>query len=145
MTKSTSNSNSGSPRTFSILRVLFTTILAVALIGAAAWFLQERSLSRQAQKEARNVQLALHLLATEYYGMGKDVYDPSSPDGLAPEAAREIRRLSGAEGTVQLLGWDDEYGEPEAFVYGNDKRIVRYQWDSESRTAAWTVERRTEE
>ena len=82
--------------------------------------------------EAKNTEFALRLLATEYYGKDRPIYDPLTPDGLAEGVAAEAAALSGAEGEVVLGSWDAARHAPRSFIYIKEKTVVVYRYEEQT-------------
>lgn len=88
--------------------------------------------------EARNAELSLRLLATEYYGRDQRIYDPLTPDGLAEGVGEEMATLSGAEGEFFLSSWDAVRRAPRSFTYKKGKLAVIYHYD-EQKGCCWNL------
>lgn len=88
--------------------------------------------TRHTLSEAKNAEFALRILATEYYGMDRSIYDPLTPDGLAEGAGWEVANLSGAEGELVLGSWDAARRAPRSFTYTKDKIVVTFHYEEES-------------
>lgn len=88
--------------------------------------------------EAKNTELALRLLAPEYYAKDQHIYDPLSPDGLTEGVAEEVKRLSGAEGTLILGSWDAARQAARGFTYETGKIVVVYCYD-EQEESRWKI------
>lgn len=88
--------------------------------------------------EAKNTELALHLLSYDYYSKDQPIYNPLTPDGLAEGVAEEVRELSGAEGTLILGSWDAARQAPRSFTYITGKIVVVYDYD-EQEESRWKL------
>lgn len=93
---------------------------------------------RYLQMESKNIELALHLLAYDYYSKDQHIYNPLTPDGLAEGVAEEVRELSGAEGTLILGSWDAARQAPRSFTYITGKIVVVYDYD-EQEESRWKL------
>lgn len=89
-------------------------------------------------QETKNAELALHLLAYDYYGKDQHIYNPLTPDGLAEGVAEEVREMSGAEGTLILGSWDAARQAPRSFTYITGKFVVVYNYD-EQEESRWKL------
>lgn len=91
-----------------------------------------RVTTRHTLSEAKNIEFALRVLATEYYGMDQPIYDPLTPDGLAEGVGQVVAELSGAEGELLLGSWDAARRAPRSFIYTKEKTVVTYNYDEQS-------------
>lgn len=107
---------------------LFVIIL-IGFISARAYF---TITTRHTLSEAKNIEFALRVLATEYYGMDQPIYDPLTPDGLAEGVGQVVAELSGAEGELVLGSWDAARRAPRSFIYTKEKTVVTYNYDEQS-------------
>lgn len=88
--------------------------------------------------ESKNTELALRLLAYDYYCRDQQIYDPLTPDGLAEGTAERIREMSGAEGTLILGSWDAARQAARSFTYISGKFVVIYNYD-EAEESRWKL------
>lgn len=88
--------------------------------------------TRHTLSEAKNIEFALRVLATEYYGMDQPIYDPLTHDGLAEGVGQVVAELSGAEGELVLGSWDAARRAPRSFIYTKEKTVVTYNYDEQS-------------
>lgn len=111
----------------------------VVLIGWASFISFSLGVNNQrALTESKNTELALHLLAYDYYSKDQPIYNPLTPDGLAEGVAEEVRELSGAEGTLILGSWDAARQAPRSFTYITGKIVVVYDYD-EQEESRWKL------
>lgn len=101
-------------------------------------FFNNRVIIQHTLTEAKNTELALHLLAYDYYSKDQHIYNPLTPDGLAEGVAEEVRELSGAEGTLILGSWDAARQAPRSFTYITGKIVVVYDYD-EQEESRWKL------
>lgn len=111
-------------------------VLICSVVGFS--FLNQRVIIQHALTEAKNTELALHLLAYDYYSKDQHIYNPLTPDGLAEGVADEVRELSGAEGTLILGSWDAARQAPRSFTYITGKIVVVYDYD-EQEESRWKL------
>lgn len=97
-----------------------------------------RATSRHILAESKNTELALRLLAYDYYSRDQQIYNPLSPDGLAEGVAERVREMSGAEGTLILGSWDAGRQAPRNFTYITGKFVVVYNFD-EQEESRWKL------
>lgn len=113
-------------RGYVILLVVFLTMICVIQIN------KNTITTRHTLSEAKNAEFALRVLATEYYGMDRSIYDPLTPDGLAEGVGQVVAELSGAEGELVLGSWDAARRAPRSFTYTKDKIVVTFHYEEES-------------
>ena len=99
------------------------------LIVLAAFFLgcKINADAHHAMQEARDVRVAMRLTDLECHALGQDLYDPRRADGMAEGAAKRLRDLSRADGTVVLTGWNFDAGMPSSFTYKKGIMLVEYK------------------
>lgn len=100
--------------------------------------LSQRAIIRHTLTESKNTELALRLLAYDYYCRDQQIYDPLTPDGLAEGTAERIREMSGAEGTLILGSWDAARQAARSFTYISGKFVVIYNYD-EAEESRWKL------
>lgn len=108
---------------------LFFALLCYGLFGGYYRF---TITTRHTLSEAKNIEFALRVLATEYYGMDQPIYDPLTPDGLAEGVGQVVAELSGADGEMVLGSWDAARRAPRSFIYTKEKTVVTYNYDEQS-------------
>lgn len=113
------------------LLIIACFLLLLVLLVPVATFARFHIESRHALAESKNVELALRLVAIEYYGRDKKIYDPLRADGLADGVADQVRDLSGAEGELTLGSWNAARGAADRFTYTTGKLVVVYQYDEQ--------------
>ena len=114
--------------------------LVVLLCGFAVWFyLTAAVASKKALREAKDVRLAMKMLAIESYSSGKSIYDPKSPDGLTEGGAQRLRQLSEADGEIILTGWDAKESDAISFRYIKGNYVVHFQKSGDDGEASWEV------
>ncbi len=102
--------------------------LVVLLCGFAAWFYLTASVaSKKALREAKDVRMAMKMLAIESYSNGKSLYDPKSANGLVEGGAERLAQLSEADGQVILTGWDAKESDAISFRYIKGNYVVNFQ------------------
>ncbi len=114
--------------------------LVVLLCGFAAWFYLTASVaSRKALREAKDVRMAMKMLAIESYSNGTSLYDPKRPDGLIKGGAERLAQLSEADGQVFLTGWDAKESDALSFRYVKGNYVVIFQNNTEDDDLSWEV------
>ena len=102
---------------------------ALILILLAVFFIacKINAEAHHAMQEARDVRVAMRLMDLECHALGQDLYDPRRADGMAEGAAKRLRNLSMADGTVILTGWNFDTGMPSSFTYKRGAILVEYK------------------
>ncbi len=118
---------------------IFSGVLSVVILmtGISAYY-GYKIQSRLILSESKNTELALRLLAYDYYSRDQQIYNPLSPDGLAEGVAERVREMSGAEGTLILGSWDAGRQAPRNFTYITGKFVVVYNFD-EQEESRWKL------
>lgn len=121
-----------------IIKSIAVYTFVVLIIWVSFIFFSLGLNNQHALTEAKNTELALHLLAYDYYSKDQHIYNPLTPDGLAEGVADEVRELSGAEGTLILGSWDAARQAPRSFTYITGKIVVVYDYD-EQEESRWKL------
>ena len=64
-------------RKYMIQRIALYILMIVLIVGIlypVGWYMMRKGEARLAVREAKNLELAMHLLAVEAYGLGTDCY-----------------------------------------------------------------------
>lgn len=109
-----------------------TVFFGVGVSAVILTYYHHTITTRHTLSEAKNIEFALRVLATEYYGMDQPIYDPLTPDGLAEGVGQVVAELSGAEGELVLGSWDAARRAPRSFIYTKEKTVVTYNYDEQS-------------
>lgn len=118
-------------------KAIFIVTIVLGVIFCVVHYLSVMPI-RHALAESKNAELALRLLAYDYYGKDQHIYNPLTPDGLAEGVAEEVREMSGAEGTLILGSWDAARQAPRSFTYITGKFVVVYNYD-EQEESRWKL------
>lgn len=121
----------------SVIKIFIAIIILITLFFAF-YCLNFNSKILRALQESKNTELALRLLAYDYYCRDQQIYDPLTPDGLAEGTAERIREMSGAEGTLILGSWDAARQAARSFTYISGKFVVIYNYD-EAEESRWKL------
>ncbi len=114
--------------------------LVVLLAALAVWFYTTASVaSKKALREAKDVRMAMSMLAIEVYSGGGDLFDPAAADGLAPGVAERLKELSGCDGDIVLTGWNKEERDARSFRYTSGNYVVFFQKNVEETESSWEV------
>lgn len=112
--------------------------MVCVLLMSGMFFCRFKIEIRSLMAESKNTELALRLLAYDYYSRDQQIYNPLSPDGLAEGVAERVREMSGAEGTLILGSWDAGRQAPRNFTYITGKFVVVYNFD-EQEESRWKL------
>ena len=105
--------------------------LVLLLIFTLVWgYAKMSNGSRKALREAKDVRMALKMLAIELYSVGGTVYDPTTRDGLMKGGAQRLQQLSEADGEVILTGWDSVESDALSFTYTTGNYVVVFRRDA---------------
>ncbi len=127
-------------RLYRIITLGITLIIA----GGVIWFYLTASVaSQKALREAKNVRMAMKMLAIEQYSTGGTIFDPKQKDGMIPGGAERLRALSEADGKVILTGWDKANSDALSFTYTKDQYVVVFNKYGESSDAKDEGEKET--
>lgn len=106
--------------------IILTVVFLLALISIGAIWFNQRETARRVLKEGKLMQLAVRMTALEYYGLNESVYDLNSVDGFADGVVDELRKVSGCNGEIYLISWDEESLLPVRLEYIKDGYVVDY-------------------
>ena len=115
-----------------IKRFAWVIIVLALIIGAIIIWSGIGSGARTAMDHAKDVRLAMKMVAMEYYGGKTSIYDPMSESGLTNEALAKIGNVAPVSGEITLTGWDEENNIPLSFTY----REGRYLRDGTKKTTS---------
>lgn len=121
-----------------VVLILISIIVFSSVFGGTIAFYYLKMQNYQILREAKNAELAMSLLALDFYSKDQHIYNPLTPDGLAEGVAEEVRELSGAEGTLILGSWDAARQAPRSFTYITGKIVVVYDYD-EQEESRWKL------
>ena len=95
--------------------------------------------SKKALREAKDVRMAMKMLAIESYSNGTSLYDPKRVDGLIEGGAERLKQLSEADGQVILTGWDAKESDALSFRYIKGNYVVVFQKNAEADDLSWEI------
>ena len=120
-------------------------ILIVLVISFFIFFIflyyNERIKIAHTIRDAKNIQLAMRMVAIEYYGVGRNLFISGTPYGMENDAIEEIRFLSQTQGEITLISWDSKKNIPEKFYYQTDSYLVIYRYESSEEKFLWDIYR----
>lgn len=118
--------------------LIISVLLWVVLLGfVSGIYFKVNTESRRTFRQAKDVLIAMKLIAIEKYGTG-DVYSSADKRGITDTTEAQIHRLSKTKGEITLISWDSIYNEPVSFTYKNGNYTVYYE-RQESGYGEWTV------
>lgn len=100
-----------------IIIILIIALVSVAVVLPTVVHTIHRIEARHVLRSAKDVQLTIRLLFTEYYGEGKKLLDGTKESGLSEAAEADIRKYSKCEGDLYLLSWNEEDGCFQHMIY----------------------------
>ena len=117
--------------------ILIITLVSVAVVLPTATSVLRRIEGRTILGTAKNIELSVRLLNIEYLGDDSRLIDLNRETGFTLKAEEEIRALSGAEGRIYLLSWDNAnvrilhmvYEEKGFAVHIQYQGVEGYTWD----------------
>lgn len=113
--------------------------LGFIIIIPSVLFYDNHSQAVVCLREAKNIQLAMKILAVKYYGDNRSIYAPNTQYGMMEDTVNEILDLSGAVGEITLVSWNSEKRIPGKFYYLTDKFLVIYEYDADVKEPTWTI------
>jgi len=108
--------------------LLVSIIIWIALIAAAiGTFFKINTGARRELREAKDVLIAMKIVAVEKYGSGSGmIYDFEKQSGLSEAVLKKVHLLSETEGEITVTSWDTTNNEPKRFTYESDNYKVYY-------------------
>lgn len=93
------------------------TVFSLLLITLASMFIHMGNEARHVLREAKNAQLAVKVVALEYYAQEEPIFDQKQPTGFTEEAMKDIRYYSGIEGDLFVLSVGENGVDPNSMIY----------------------------
>jgi len=116
------------------------SILAVFIAGIAFSFFKISAGGHFALREAKNVKLACQTLSVEYYGQGKDIYNPLKKNGLTSGVEERLKEVVESKNcSISILEYDTTLRTVKCFVYEAAPYRVTYQCDKDG-IEIWSVD-----
>ena len=100
-----------------ICHITAITVFALFLIALAGLFIHVKNEARHALRDAKNAQLAVKVVALEYYALDEPIYDRMQPSGFTQEALEDIRYYSGIEGSLFVVAVSENGIDPASMIY----------------------------
>ena len=120
--------------------VILMMLILVGMATLVGMYFVWRSEAHLALQQARNVWTALRMTSIEYYGMGQDIYDDRTASGLKESVEKQVRDIVECEGSMVILGSDDEHLEPTRLLYREGSYLVYFYLDEDG-ARQWQVYR----
>lgn len=122
-----------------VLKYLFSLLICIIIIIPSLFYVENHAQAEICLREAKNIQLAMKILAVKYYGVDRNIYIPNTQYGVIEYTVNEILDLSGAVGEITLVSWNSEERIPGKFYYLTDKFLVIYEYDVDAKEPTWTI------
>jgi hypothetical protein len=110
-----------------IKRFAWVIVVIALIVGGIVIWSGIGSSARRAMDHAKDIRLAMKMVAVEYYGGKTSLYDPTSENGMTKEALAKIGNVAPVKGEITLTGWDDERNIPLSFTYREGRYVVEYK------------------
>lgn len=114
-------------------------VICFAVVFPSASYYDEHTQAKIILREAKNIQLAMKILAVKYYGDDRHVYVPNTQYGMMEDTVNEILDLSGADGKITLVSWNSDERIPGKFYYLTDRFLVIYEYDVGAKQPTWAI------
>ena len=121
-----------------VCHITAITLFCLLLITLGALLIHLHNEARHVLREAKNAQLAVKVVAIEYYALNEPIFDQRQPNGFTEAAMKDIRYYSGIEGDLFLIAADENGIDPTAMVYISENGYVATYGVQES---GWVVSR----
>ena len=112
-----------------VLRGLLLGAALVLLVFAAFFYFRVKSDGHLALRGAKNARFALETVAIEFYGEGRNVFSPNSPDGMARGVKERVQKLTGTEGEILLQDYDMKENRVVKMCYTEGRYVVKFTMD----------------
>ena len=115
-----------------LIKILQGLVLGAALmllVFVAFFYFRVKSDGHLALRGAKNARYAIETVAIEFYGEGRNVFSPNSPDGMAKGVKERVQKLAGAEGEVLLQGYDLSENRVVKMRYTEGSYVVSFSID----------------
>jgi len=113
-----------------VYMILFWGLL-LAIVGTFMIFMaNSKAKARKTLREAKNVRIAMKMMALEDIGVNSTLYDENNDNGLVEGASEKLKNLSKADGEVTLISWNKKDTDADAFTYQNGMYIVHFNRNS---------------
>ena len=121
------------------LVVIFATIV---IIFSIVLHYEYYVMSGRMLIDAKNIQLAMRMVAIEYMGNGDSMYVYGSPYGMNSDTIVDIKSLSGVnDGEITLVAWNTEDNVPAKFYFQKNNYLVVYEYDVKQKELLWDIYR----
>lgn len=115
-------------------------LLLLLLIGIPTFgYFKVASGGHMVLREAKNIKLAYQVLAVEYYGNNKSIYNPAKKNGMTDGVEEKLKEVTENEGNVFLQAYDKKNRTVMAFVYETKSYRVSYERDKDG-NEQWKVD-----
>lgn len=118
--------------------LLLAILLLVSTILPVTLHYVHKSDARWALRHAKNVRLAVTVVAYDYKSDSGDITINKKDRGIAEDAIHEVEELSDCEGEIDYIIFDTESFRVNKLVYRENNCLVIYE-DTDDESGTWNV------
>lgn len=118
--------------------LLLAILLLVSTILPVTLHYVHKSDARWALRHAKNVRLAVTVVAYDYKSDSGDITIKKKDRGIAEDAIHEVEELSDCEGEIDYIIFDTESFRVNKLVYRENNCLVIYE-DTDDESGTWNV------
>lgn len=118
--------------------ILLAILLLVSIILPVTLHYVHKSDARWALRHAKNVRLAVTVVAYDYKSDSGDITINKKDRGIAEDAIHEVEELSDCEGEIDYIIFDTESFRVNKLVYRENNCLVIYK-DTDDESGTWNV------
>lgn len=118
--------------------LLLAILLLVSIILPVTLHYVHKSDARWALRHAKNVRLAVTVVAYDYKSDSGDITINKKDRGISEDAIYEVEELSDCEGEIDYIIFDTESFRVNKLVYRENNCLVIYE-DTDDESGTWNV------
>lgn len=118
--------------------LLLAILLLVSIILPVTLHYVHKSDARWALRHAKNVRLAVTVVAYDYKSDSGDITINKKDRGIAEDAIHEVEELSDCEGEIDYIIFDTDSFRVNKLVYRENNCLVIYE-DTDDESGTWNV------
>lgn len=118
--------------------ILLAILLLVSIILPVTLHYVHKSDARWALRHAKNVRLAVTVVAYDYKSDSGDITINKKDRGIAEDAIHEVEELSDCEGEIDYIIFDTDSFRVNKLVYRENNCLVIYE-DTDDESGTWNV------
>ncbi|RHR27150.1 hypothetical protein DWX43_15085 [Clostridium sp. AF19-22AC] len=118
--------------------ILLIILILISIIFPVTFHYIHKSDARWALRHAKNVRLAVTVVAYDYKGNTSDITINRKDRGIAEDAIREVEELSECEGEIDYIIFDSNSFRVKKLVYRENNCLVIYE-DTDDESGTWNV------